>query len=197
MITAENLKNYKVGFLALEHGTSIETTFYCTCRVYKSLTHQFSLLILLHINLFSHLDCALNLKSTYTALLYQYLKTDAIVLKTLHCHCGLFLELTNIIAIVMRFLVTCLWVWLIILCLPPTHHHDPSMTTVTGESPDTIRFASHALLDSYGVVVVDWKSITSLRLKMRGVYRVYPQKLYRVHRPVAAIITLLLTSGNV
>ena len=137
------------------------------------------------------------MKITYTALFYQYLKPDTIVLKILHCHCGLFLELTNIIAIVMRFLVTCLWVWLIILRLPPTYHHDPSMTTVTGKSPDTIRFASHALLDSYGVVVVDWKIINSLRLKTRGVYRVYPQKLYRVHQPVAVIITLLLTSGDV
>ena len=75
----------------------------------------------------------------------------------------------------MRFLLTCLWVWLIILRLPPTHHHDPSMTTVTGESPDTIRFASHALLDSYGVVVVDWKRSNRLRLKAQGIYRVHPR----------------------
>ena len=97
----------------------------------------------------------------------------------------------------MRFLLTCLWVWLIILRLPPTHHHDPSMTNVTGESPDTIRFASHALLDSYGVVVVDWKRSNRLRLKTQGIYRVHPRRLYRVHRPAAVIVTLLLAAGDV
>ena len=97
----------------------------------------------------------------------------------------------------MRFLLTCLWVWLIILRLSPTHHHDPSMTTVTGESPDTIRFASHALLDSYGVVVVDWKRSNRLRLKAQGIYRVHPRRLYRVHRPAAVIVTLLLAAGDV
>ena len=97
----------------------------------------------------------------------------------------------------MRFLLTCLWVWLIILRLSPTHYHDPSMTTITGESPDTIRFASQALLDSYGVVVVDWKRSNRLRLQTRAVYRVHPQRLYRVHRPAAVIVTLLLASGDV
>ena len=97
----------------------------------------------------------------------------------------------------MRFLLTCLWVWLIILRLSPTHYHDPSMTTITGESPDTIRFASHALLDSYWVVVVDWKRSNKLRLQTRAVYRVHPQRLYRVHRPAAVIVTLLLASGDV
>ena len=75
--------------------------------------------------------------------------------------------------------------------------HDPSMTTVTGESPETIRFASHTLLDSYGIVVVDWKRMNSLRLKTRGIYRVHPRMLYRVHRPAAVIITLLLASGDI
>ena len=88
-------------------------------------------------------------------------------------------------------------VWLIILRLPPTHQHDLSMTTVTGESPDTIRFASHALLDSYGVVVVDWKRSNRLRLKTQGIYRVHPRRLYRVHRPAAVIVTLLLAAGDV
>ena len=97
----------------------------------------------------------------------------------------------------MRFLVTCLWVWLIILRLPPTHYHDPSMTTITGESPETVRFAHHVLLDSYGVVVVDWKKMNSLKLKTRGVYRVHPRMLYRVHRPAAVIVTLLLASGDI
>ena len=71
------------------------------------------------------------------------------------------------------------------------------MTTVTGESPDTIRFASHALLDSYGVVVVDWKRSNRLRLKTQGIYRVHPRRLYRVHRPAAVIVTLLLAAGDV
>ena len=48
----------------------------------------------------------------------------------------------------MRFLLMFMWVWLIILRLPATPYRDPSMTTVTGESPETVRFASHALLDS-------------------------------------------------
>ena len=97
----------------------------------------------------------------------------------------------------MRFLLTCLWVWLIILRLSPTHYHDPSMTTITGESPDTIRFASHALLDNYGVVVVDWKRSNKLRLQTRAVCRVHLQRLYRVHRPAAVIVTLLLASGDI
>ena len=97
----------------------------------------------------------------------------------------------------MRFLLTCLWVWLMILRLPPTHYHDPSMTTITGESPDTVRFAHHALLDSYGVVVVDWKRMNALKLKTLGVYRVHPRMLYRVHRPAAVIVTLLLASGDI
>ena len=75
--------------------------------------------------------------------------------------------------------------------------HDPSMTTITGESPETVRFAHHALLDSYGVVVVDWKRMNSLKLKTRGVYRVHPRMLYRVHRPAAVIVTLLLASGDI
>ena len=97
----------------------------------------------------------------------------------------------------MRFLLTCLWVWLIILRLLPTHYNDPSMTTTTGEAPDTIRFANQVLLDSYGVVVVKWKTLNWLRLKTRGIYRVYPRKLYRGHRPAAVIITLLLASGDI
>ena len=111
--------------------------------------------------------------------------------------CGLYLELTSTIAIAMRFLLTCLWVWLIVLRLPPTHCHDPSMTTITGESPETIRFAYHVLLDRYVVVVVDWKNSNRLRLKTQGIYRIHPQRLYRIHRPAAVIITLLLASGDI
>ena len=96
---------------------------------------------------------------------------------------------TNTVATVMCFLLTHLWVWLNILCLPPTHYNDPSMTTITGESPETVRFAHHTLLDSYGVVVVDWKRMNSLKLETRGVYR--------VHRPAAAIVTLLLACGDI
>ena len=36
-----------------------------------------------------------------------------------------------------------------------------------------------------------------LRLKTRGIYRVHPRRLYRVHRPAAVIITLLLASGDI
>ena len=60
---------------------------------------------------------------------------------------------------------------------------------ITRESPETVRFAHHVLLDSYGVVVVDWKRMNSLKLKTRGVYR--------VHRPAAVIVTLLLASGDI
>ena len=97
----------------------------------------------------------------------------------------------------MRFLLTCLWVWLIILRLSPTHYHDPSMTTITGESPETVIFACRVMLDSYAVVAVDWKNSNRLRLKTRSIYRVHPRRLYRVHRPAAAIVTLLLASGDI
>ena len=97
----------------------------------------------------------------------------------------------------MHFLLTCLWVWLIVLRLSPTHCHDLSMTSITGESPETVRFASHILLDSYGVVAIDWKSSNRLRLKTRSIYRVHLQRLYRVHRPAAVIVTLLLASGDI
>ena len=69
----------------------------------------------------------------------------------------------------MHFLLTCLWVCLIILRLPPTHYHDPSMTTITGESPETVIFACRVMLDSYAVVAVDWKNSNRLRLKTRGI----------------------------
>ena len=39
--------------------------------------------------------------------------------------------------------------------------------------------------------------MNSLRLKTRGIYRVHPRMLYRVHRPAAVIITLLLASGDI
>ena len=39
--------------------------------------------------------------------------------------------------------------------------------------------------------------MNSLKLKMRGVYRVHPRMLYRVHRPAAVIVTLLLASGDI
>ena len=53
------------------------------------------------------------------------------------------------------------------------------------------------MLDSYAVVAVDWKNSNRLRLKTRGIYRVNPQRLYRVHRPAAVIVTLLLASGDI
>jgi len=39
------------------------------------------------------------------------------------------------------------------------------MTTITGESPETVRFACRVMLDSYAVVAVDWKNSNWLRLK--------------------------------
>ena len=39
--------------------------------------------------------------------------------------------------------------------------------------------------------------MNSLKLKTRGVYRVHPRMLYRVHRPAAVIVTLLLASGDI
>ena len=115
-----------------------------------------------------------------------------------YTHCGPpYIELTNTIPTIMRFFLTCLWVWLFLLRLSPTHYPDPSMTTITGESPETVRFAHHVLFDSYGVVVVDWKRMNSLKLKTRGVYRVHPRMLYRVHRPATVIVTLLLASGDI
>lgn len=86
----------------------------------------------------------------------------------------------------MRFLFTCLWIWLVMLHLAPTHYNDPSMTVITGESPETVRFAGCLVIDSYGAVVNDWH--TSL-LK--------PVRLYRRYRPATLIISLLLASGNV
>ena len=83
------------------------------------------------------------------------------------------------------------------LRLSPTHYHDQSMTTITGESPETIRFACRVMLDSYAVVAVDWKNSNRLRLKTRGIYRVHPQRLYRVHRPAAVIVPLLLAAGDI
>ena len=71
------------------------------------------------------------------------------------------------------------------------------MTTITGESPETVRFVCRLMLDSYTVVAVDWKNSNQLRLKTRSIYRVHPQRLYRVHRPAAVIVTLLLASGDV
>ena len=65
----------------------------------------------------------------------------------------------------MCFLLTCLWVWLIILRLSPTPYSDPSMTTITGESPETVRFARRVMLDGYAVVAVDWKNSNRLKLK--------------------------------
>ena len=67
----------------------------------------------------------------------------------------------------MHFLLTCLWVWLIILHRPPTHYNDPSMTTTTGEAPDTIRFANQVLLDSY----VDDASVYEAATKVIEVVR--------------------------
>ena len=52
------------------------------------------------------------------------------------------------------------------------------------------------MLDSYAVVAVDWKNSNRLRLKTRGIYRFHPQRLYRVHRPAAVIVILLLASGT-
>ena len=53
------------------------------------------------------------------------------------------------------------------------------------------------MLDSYAVVAVDWRNSNQLRLKTRGIYRFHPQRLYRVHRPAAVIVTLLLASGDI
>ena len=39
--------------------------------------------------------------------------------------------------------------------------------------------------------------MNSLKLKTRGVYRVHPWMLYRVHWPAAVIVTLLLASGDI
>ena len=39
--------------------------------------------------------------------------------------------------------------------------------------------------------------MNSLKLKTQGVYRVHPRMLYRVHRPAAVIVTLLLASGDI
>ena len=45
------------------------------------------------------------------------------------------------------------------------------------------------MLDGYAVVAVDWKNSNRLMLKARGIYR--------VHRPAAVIVTLLLASGDI
>ena len=95
---------------------------------------------------------------------------------TIYSLCS-FLHKANTIPITMCFLFTCLWVWLM-LRLSPTHYHDPSMTTITGESPETVRFACRVMLDSYAVVAVDWKNSNRLRLKTWGIYRVHPHRLY-------------------
>ena len=62
------------------------------------------------------------------------------------------------------------------------------MTTITGESPETVRFACRVILDSYAAVAVDWKNSNRLKLKTRGIYR--------IHQPAAVIVTLLLASGD-
>ena len=62
------------------------------------------------------------------------------------------------------------------------------------QSPETVRFAPHILLDSYGVVAIDWKNSNCLRLKTWSIYRVHPQRQYRVHWPAAVIVALLLRS---
>ena len=82
----------------------------------------------------------------------------------------------------MRFLRISLWVGLLIIHLLPSHYNDPSLTTITGESRETIRFARHLFVDSYGCVLIDWQ--TMLR----------PKKLCR---PAAVIITLLLACGDI
>ena len=97
----------------------------------------------------------------------------------------------------MPFLLTHIWVWLIISLLPATPYHDLLMTTVTREFPKAVRFVSHALLDSYGVVIVDKKRSNRLRFQTQDIYRVHPQSLYRVHRPASAIVILLLGSGDI
>ena len=53
------------------------------------------------------------------------------------------------------------------------------------------------MLDSYAVVAVDWKNSNRLRLKTQGIFRAHPQTLYRVHRPAAVIVTLLLATGDI
>ena len=98
-----------------------------------------------------------------------------------------YIQLSITITVVMRFLLVCLWVWLIILRLLPNHYNDPSMTTVTGESRETVRFATRLLLDSCGAVVANWNRYNRLRTK----------RLYRAHRPAVVIVTLLLASGDI
>ena len=51
----------------------------------------------------------------------------------------LFTDRLLIVHFIMHFLLMCMWVWLIILRLPATPYRDPSMTTITGESPETVR----------------------------------------------------------
>ena len=85
--------------------------------------------------------------------------------------------------------------FVVVLHLPPTHGRNPSMTTITGESDVTIRFAYDVLLDRYVVVVVNWKNLNRLWLKTYTGF--HPQRLYRTHWPAAVIITLLLASGDI
>ena len=73
----------------------------------------------------------------------------------------------------------------------------PSLTTITGESPEMVRFACRVMLGGYAVVAVDRKNSNRLKLKTWGIYWVHPQRLYRVHRPAAVIMTLLLISQKV
>ena len=80
-----------------------------------------------------------------------------------------------------------LYTWLILLRLLPNHYNDPSMTMVTGESRETVRFATRLMLDSCGAVVANWNRYNRLRTK----------RLYRAHRPAVVIVTLLLASGDI
>lgn len=60
------------------------------------------------------------------------------------------------------------------------------ITTVTGEAPETVRFAARVQLDSYGVVVADWRRRSHLK-----------PSFSRTARPSTLIFWLLLVAGDV
>ena len=85
-----------------------------------------------------------------------------------------------------NFLLSCICLWVVILRLLPTPCADPGLTTVTGEAPETVRFAARVQLDSYGVVVADWRRRSHLK-----------PSVSRTARPSALIFWLLLVAGDV
>ena len=79
----------------------------------------------------------------------------------------------------MRFLLVC--------CGYGSSSYACYQTTVTGESLETVRFATHLVLDSCGAVVANWNRYNCLRTK----------RLYRADRPAVVIVSLLLASGDI